>query len=177
VISNQSSEAAASLDCRSINALLAPVTLNKNPPTAAVYPGIRHPNRAGTRRTYPVAGHPDIARSVPAVIAGDPDESRLRRRPVTFYYGRRRADLHVNLRERRSRKQSECQQGSEQNLSHKRVTLQPRQTSASGSVPAVCRFQRRFAQLGTNSGIHHRCRPYIVDEPKSRFHINENSPT
>jgi hypothetical protein len=68
--------------------------------------------------------HPNITAAIPPVIASDPYKSRARWRAWMLDYGGRWTDMHIHLRKRSHRKQSESKQSCEDNLLHSQKLLQ-----------------------------------------------------
>ncbi len=77
--------------------LIAPVSLNEDPPASTLDPMRRNPHRTRPRRTDPIARRPHIAASIPALIAATPHPSRMRRPAIVLHNRRRRANTDSDL--------------------------------------------------------------------------------
>jgi len=95
---------------------LAPVTFNQNPFAVPMLPAMSHPHRVVMGGTFPAAGGPDIVVAFPAVIAGDPNKSALRRIATTFSDRGWRTFTMVVLRKGSRRHQAERKQHRQCNL-------------------------------------------------------------
>ena len=67
------------------------------PAASLMAPVAGNPFSVGARWRDPVAGHPDIAGAVPAVITANPDPTRMRTPARMFDDDRRRADANVDV--------------------------------------------------------------------------------
>jgi hypothetical protein len=90
-----------------LDSVLPPVAFYEDPAATAMNPVMCCPMRARMRRTVPATGNPDVAGSVPALIAVDPHEAALRRWGTALDDGRRRANANHNLRKGSRRRQTE----------------------------------------------------------------------
>jgi len=108
---------------------LPPVPFHKHPAIVMMDPPVRHPNRAGMRRTVPTAGNPHIAVAVPVMVARNPHVPAFRRwRPALNDRGRR-SNANHNLRKRNCRRQTKGKKKCHQRFFHRNSILQ-----------AICRF-------------------------------------
>jgi hypothetical protein len=84
---------------RQLSNFLSPVSLHHIPPVPVVVnPARRYPGGMGAWRTHPHASHPDVSRSVPAVISRNPDHSRTWCDYSGFHDRRRRRHANVDAR-------------------------------------------------------------------------------
>ena len=89
---------------------LLPVAFDQDPAVTAMLPAMRDPDRAGMRRADPMAVDPDVAVSVPAVVAVVPNPTRMRRTVVGFVNGRGRRHANNDLRKSGDRHEAESKQ-------------------------------------------------------------------
>lgn len=97
---------------------LPPVSLNKEPATAAVYPVTWYPYGMGTRCKHISTGDPDIAGAVPAMITTCPYIPASWRRSRVLHHDRGRSDANGNLRKRWRGGKSASKDSSECNFLH-----------------------------------------------------------
>jgi hypothetical protein len=73
------------------------VTLNKNPTIVAMFPVMSYPDRVTMRWLRPYSTAPDIAVTIPIVVARLPHPSRVRSRAIMLNNWSRRSDVYINL--------------------------------------------------------------------------------
>jgi hypothetical protein len=91
---------------------------HQHPSAVAVYPVMRNPHSALTRRPVIMPRHPYIAIAVPAMIPANPHISAAWRMPAMLINFVGRPLMNIHLRKRRRRHHGECKKNCQRNLFH-----------------------------------------------------------
>jgi hypothetical protein len=101
--------------------VLSPVSFLQDVSAVAMDPAMGNPMLPGMRGTVIAAGNPNVATTVPAVIARNPFISRARTRTGVFHHRNRRGDVHNNLRNGGSRQQAQSEQSCKNEFFHEYI--------------------------------------------------------
>lgn len=127
--------------------LTPPVSLDPVPATAFMTPVSRDPLRSSIGRPRPVAGHPDVALAIPAVMACDPNPACVRPGAGTLHDRRRRTDADVDMLRKCGRQAQERCRSDEKQLLHCLIFLSSKKMYGACEV-CTRPFETRFWPWG-----------------------------
>ena len=113
---------------------LPPVAIDQNPPVSTVLPAMCDPDTAAMRWAHPMAMNPDVAVTVPAVVAIDPHPSRVRWMFVDLDDGCRWRNADDDLRHRDRRSETQGKQPCQKSLFHRNRTSMGMNLPESGNL-------------------------------------------
>jgi hypothetical protein len=138
--------------------VLPPMPFYHYPSAVAMDPTVGDPMRMWIRWTLPVSRNPDIVVACPTLIAGNPDESPLRRWTGTLVHGSRRPHAYYDLRKGGRREQNQAKQSCQCNLFHDQsillVRLSSESTRRSGQVSLPTRSRENSCAPAAGRRFH-----------------------
>jgi hypothetical protein len=148
---------------------LPPVSLDEYPSVVVMNPVMWHPHRVLVRRTLITSRNPDVAGTVPAMVAGDPNIPTLRGRAWMFNDCHRWSNMYIYLGVGSRRKhRADCKQSCECNFLQVENSFRSSRHRRAISLPASLGFEpRRDAKVAFHSDSAMRSIPngnnYLAD--------------